>query len=69
MQAAQHEIRLLERPGGFLQAVCSCGWLGAARSSRVLARQEARDHALLYAGTVLDGDTAALLGDIESGHG
>ena len=35
--------------GRFTTAVCSCGWHGAGRRNRATAREEARDHALLYA--------------------
>jgi hypothetical protein len=35
--------------GRFQYAECSCGWRGAGRRTRSTAREEARDHALLYA--------------------
>ena len=42
-----HEVRVVD--GRFTSAVCSCGWTGGAHRTRARARQEARDHALLYA--------------------
>jgi hypothetical protein len=30
---------------------CTCGWIGTARLTEAAAREEARDHALLYAST------------------
>lgn len=30
---------------------CTCGWIGTARLTEAAAREEARDHALLYADT------------------
>ena len=44
----QHEVRLVDHHR-FAQAVCTCGWFGAGRRARATARDEARDHALLYA--------------------
>jgi len=29
--------------------VCSCGWIGTGRLTESSAREEARDHAILYA--------------------
>ena len=45
--APGHEVRVED--GRFTTAVCSCGWVGAGRRNRATAREEARDHALLYA--------------------
>jgi len=45
--APGHEVRVVD--GRFTTAVCSCGWHGAGRRNRATAREEARDHALLYA--------------------
>ncbi len=42
-----HEVHLVD--GRFMSAECSCGWRTAARRSRAVVREEARDHALLYA--------------------
>jgi len=49
--APGHEVRITD--GRFTAAVCSCGWQGAGRRNRATAREEAHDHALLYA----DGST------------
>lgn len=46
----QHEVRLRGVQRYFVQAVCSCGWLSAARRSQALAAEEGRDHAILYDG-------------------
>lgn len=45
--APAHEVHLVD--GRFMSAECSCGWRTAARRSRAVVREEARDHALLYA--------------------
>jgi hypothetical protein len=42
-----HEVTVHD--GRFSTAECSCGWRSAARRHRATARQEARDHVLLYA--------------------
>ncbi len=46
----QHEVCLRRVQQHFVQAVCSCGWLSAARRSESLAADEGRDHAILYGG-------------------
>lgn len=46
----QHEVRLERVQQHFIQAMCSCGWLSAARRSESLAAEEGRDHAILYDG-------------------
>lgn len=46
----QHEVCLRRVQQHFVQAVCSCGWLSAARLSESLAAEEGRDHAILYNG-------------------
>jgi len=46
----QHEVCLRRIQQHFVQAVCSCGWLAAARRSESLAAEEGRDHAILYNG-------------------
>lgn len=43
-----HEVSLTYRSGGH-QAMCTCGWSATVRADRALARQEALDHARLYA--------------------
>lgn len=42
-----HEVRVVD--GRFSHAECSCGWRSAGRRTRSIARDEAHDHALLYA--------------------
>lgn len=49
-----HQISL-ELRARFLVPVCSCGWVGTARMRAAAAREEARDHALLYASADLSG--------------
>jgi hypothetical protein len=46
----QHEVCLRRIQQHFVQAVCSCGWVAAARRSESLAAEEGRDHAILYNG-------------------
>ena len=48
MTEPTHQVRL-EPQARFLLPRCSCGWIGTARLTAVDAREEARDHALLYA--------------------
>lgn len=43
-----HQVSLT-RTGRFMLPECSCGWIGTARVTVGVAREEARDHALLYA--------------------
>ena len=43
-----HQVTL-SRAARFLLPECSCGWVGTARLTESAAREEARDHALLYA--------------------
>jgi len=50
--SSRHEVRVID--GRFCHAECSCGWRAAGRRLRSTARAEARDHALLYAGTEAD---------------
>lgn len=45
-----HEVQLRRVQQHFVQSICSCGWLGAARRSDRLAADEGRDHAILYDG-------------------
>ena len=45
-----HEVHVRHVQRHFLQAVCSCGWLGAARQSPSLAAEEGQDHAILFDG-------------------
>lgn len=46
----QHEVCLRRVQQHFVQAVCSCRWVSAARRSESLAADEGRDHAILYDG-------------------
>ena len=46
--APAHQVSLT-RTGRFILPVCTCGWIGTARLTEGAAREEARDHALLYA--------------------
>jgi hypothetical protein len=43
-----HQVSI-SRTGRFLLPTCSCGWIGTGRLTEAVAREEARDHALLYA--------------------
>ena len=45
-----HEVHVRYVQRHFLQSVCSCGWLGAARRSPSLAAEEGQDHAILFDG-------------------
>ena len=48
-----HEVHIED--GRFAHAACTCGWRTAAKRDRRSVRDEARDHALLYAAeTVVD---------------
>jgi hypothetical protein len=49
-----HEVTLQQR-GTFLIPLCSCGWIGTARSKLASAREEARDHALLFSSSDVSG--------------
>lgn len=49
-ETMMHEVGLRRVQQHFVQAVCSCGWLSAARRSESLAADEGRDHAILYNG-------------------
>jgi len=49
-----HEVSLEQR-AAFLVPICSCGWVGSARQRVASAREEARDHALLYSSSDLSG--------------
>ena len=46
----QHEVRLARVQSHFVQALCTCGWVSAARRAESLAAQEGRDHSILYDG-------------------
>ena len=54
----RHQVRL-DAQARFLLPRCSCGWIGTARMTAAAAREEARDHALLYADyDIADSDIA-----------
>lgn len=61
----RHQVRL-DAQARFLLPRCSCGWIGTARMTAAAAREEARDHALLYAdydiadGGMADSDVTAI---------
>lgn len=40
---------------------CTCGWIGTARLTQAVAREEARDHALLYAASDISADQIRVL--------
>lgn len=46
----QHEVTMTRVQQHFIQSVCTCGWVSAARRSESLAAEEGRDHAILYDG-------------------
>ena len=58
--AASHQVTL-ERTARFLLPACTCGWIGTARLTESSAREEARDHALLYAGLGVSADQIRVL--------
>lgn len=58
----RHEVSLVDHHR-FIQSVCSCGWVGSGRRARHLAREEARDHALLYAGAQVSENPGAAPGE------
>lgn len=60
-----HEVHL-EWRGTFLIPTCSCGWVGTARQKVASAREEARDHALLYSSSDLSGLMLPEFDDLES---
>ena len=43
-----HQVSL-SMTARFMLPTCTCGWIGTARLTEAAAREEARDHALLYA--------------------
>ena len=40
---------------------CTCGWIGTARVTEAVAREEARDHALLYADSNISAEQIRVL--------
>ena len=53
--APAHHVTL-SRNARFMLPTCTCGWIGTARLTEAAAREEARDHALLYAPDELSPD-------------
>lgn len=53
--APAHQVTL-SRNARFMLPTCTCGWIGTARLTEAAAREEARDHALLYAPDELSPD-------------
>lgn len=62
----EHQVRLETRGERYLLPTCTCGWIGTARLTESSAREEARDHILLYAPESLD---AAEISDLVTGSG
>ena len=58
--APEHQVAL-ERNARFMLPACSCGWIGTARLTEAAAREEARDHALLYAAAGVSVDQIRVL--------
>ena len=56
-----HQVRLETRGARYLLPTCTCGWIGTARLTESSAREEARDHLLLYAPDTLDAEAIAKL--------
>jgi hypothetical protein len=44
---------------------CTCGWIGTARLTEAAAREEARDHALLFADSDVSVDQIRVLASTE----
>lgn len=66
MHEAGHRITV-SRTHRFLLPTCTCGWVGTARVADSAARQEARDHALLYAGRDVSADEIRALAALDPG--
>ena len=45
----------------FMLPTCTCGWIGTARLTEAAAREEARDHALLYADSDISAEQIRVL--------
>ena len=58
--APAHQVSLT-RTGRFMLPTCSCGWIGTARVTEAVAREEARDHALLYADSSISAEQIRVL--------
>ena len=55
-----HQVSLTWN-GRFVLPACTCGWIGTARLTEAAAREEARDHALLYADADVSADQIRVL--------
>ena len=58
--APAHQVSLT-RAGRFMLPECTCGWIGTARVTEAVAREEARDHALLYADSGISAEQIRVL--------
>ncbi len=58
--APEHQVAIA-RNGRFMLPTCACGWIGTARLTETAAREEARDHALLYADSGVSVDQIRVL--------
>jgi hypothetical protein len=58
--APDHQVSIT-RNGRFMLPTCTCGWIGTARLTDAAAREEARDHALLYAAADVSVDQIRVL--------
>jgi hypothetical protein len=58
--APAHQVSIA-RNGRFMLPTCTCGWIGTARLTEAAAREEARDHALLYADSGVSADQIRVL--------
>lgn len=58
--APEHQVSLVHH-GRFMLPTCTCGWIGTARLTEAAAREEARDHALLYADSDVSVDQIRVL--------
>lgn len=55
-----HQV-CLSTTSRFMLPTCTCGWIGTARLTEAAAREEARDHALLYADADISVDQIRVL--------
>lgn len=55
-----HQVSLTHS-GRFMLPICTCGWIGTARVTEAVAREEARDHALLYADSDISAEQIRVL--------
>lgn len=49
----------------FMLPTCTCGWVGTARLTEAAAREEARDHALLYADSDISVDQIRVIASLD----